>query len=143
MNIDGRASPAMRDALLAIWRYAHAGGKVRLLAYDVKRSPGKERDQASAEYLSRERAKGNNRAYWIVFGGNVHARKIKGLPIARHEDHEPPGYQIRDWSLIHLDVNYHGVPAGAALAPTRRRTARSFSWAPPAPPIAPHIQSSA
>ena len=107
-NMDGRASPAMRDALLAIRRYARAGGKVRLLAYDLKPSPGKERDTASAEYISGERARDRSNAYWIVFGGNVHARKIKGLPMEGFENLEPLGYQIRNWNLIHLNAKSRG-----------------------------------
>jgi hypothetical protein len=43
-----------------------------------------------------------------VFGGNVHARKVKGLPVAGYESHEPLGYQITSWNLIHLDANYRG-----------------------------------
>jgi hypothetical protein len=107
-NIDGRASSAMRDALLAIWRYSQAGGQVRLLAYDLQVSTWQERDEASADYISRERAGTSAQAFWIVFGGNVHARKIRGLPQAGYESHEPLGYRIRDWNLIHLDARYRG-----------------------------------
>jgi hypothetical protein len=111
-NIDGRASPAMRDALLAIWRYGHSGGKVRLLAYDLNVSTWQERDTASAKYISREKAKSTTDTFWIVFGGNVHARKTKGLRFAGappdSENHEPLGFQIRDWKLVHLNVYYRG-----------------------------------
>jgi hypothetical protein len=113
-NKDGRASSAMRDALLGIWRDAHAGGKVRLLAYDLPVSTWQERDRASAQYISRERATTGD-AFWIVFGGNVHARKIKGLPKEGYEDHEPLGYQIRDWNLLHLDVRYRGGASWACV----------------------------
>jgi hypothetical protein len=106
-NKDGRASSAMRDALMGIWRDSRAGGKVRLLAYDLPVSTWQDRDKASAEYISRERENAPD-SFWIVFGGNVHARKIKGLPMEGYEDHEPLGYQIRDWNLLHLDARYRG-----------------------------------
>jgi hypothetical protein len=120
-NNDGRASPAMRDALLAIWRYAQAGAKVRLLAYDLWGSTSQQRDTASAKLLSEEKAKSDAAAYWIVFGGNVHARKTKGLPWAGSEDHEPLGYQIRDWNLIHLDARYRGGAGWACTGPDPKK----------------------
>jgi hypothetical protein len=129
-NIDGRASPAMRDALLAIRRYAHAGGMVRLLAYDLKPAPGQERDKASAEHLSRERAKGGNGVYWIVFGGNVHARKIKGPPMAGYENHGTLGYQIRDWNLIHLNVNYRGGSGWGCVGPDPKKDCSVIQFGP-------------
>lgn len=111
-NRDGRASVAMRDALLSIRRYARAGGGVELVAYDLQVSTYQERDRASADYIRQKRDSDGSAAYWIVFGGNVHARKTKGLPFVNappgSEDHEPLGYLIRDWGLIHLDAAYRG-----------------------------------
>lgn len=108
-NRDGRASTAMRDALLAIRQYARTGGsEVELVGYDLRVATWQERDPASARYLSERRMKDATNAYWIVFGGNVHARKIKGMQMAGYENHEPLGYLIRDWNLVHLDAAYGG-----------------------------------
>lgn len=111
-NVDGRASSAMRDALVDIRSYARAGGDVELVAYDLRVATWQERDPASAEYIRQKRSADGADAYWIVFGGNVHARKIKGLPVANptpdDENHEPLGYLIKDWGLIHLNADYRG-----------------------------------
>lgn len=108
-NRDGRASTAMRDALLAIRQYARVGGgSVELLAYDLGVDTWQERDPASARYISGKRMKDGTNAYWIVFGGNAHARKVRGMQAPGYEDHEPLGYLIRDWNLLHLDAEYRG-----------------------------------
>ena len=111
-NHDGRASAAMRDALLEIRRLARAGNQVKLVAYDFGGATPAERDRKSAELIRQIRSIGNSKAFWIVFGGNVHARKTKGLPFlnapAGAADHEPLGYLIRDWGLIHLNAAYRG-----------------------------------
>lgn len=108
-NRDGRASTAMRDALLAMRQFARAGGaRVELLAYDLPVNTWQERDPASARYISGKRKNDGGNAYWIVFGGNVHARKVKGMLTAGYEDNEPLGYLIRDWDLVHLDAEYSG-----------------------------------
>lgn len=117
-NIDGRASSAMRDALLAIHGYAREGGKVELVAYDVRVLTVEERDRTSAELIRRKREQDGSAAYWIVFGGNVHARKIRGLPSPGYEDLEPLGYLIRDWGLIHLDAAYQGGAGWACMGPS-------------------------
>lgn len=117
-NRDGRASGAMRDALLAIRGYARAGGDVELMAYDFWGSASQERDSRSADYLQRKWTDDGTAAYWIVFGGNVHARKIKGLPLPGYEGHEPLGYLIRDWGLIHLDAAYGGGTGWGCTGPS-------------------------
>jgi hypothetical protein len=105
----------MRDALLEIRRLARAGNQVKLIAYDVKVTTIAERDKKSAELIRRVRSEGNSAAFWIVFGGDVHARKTKGLPFVNapsgSENYEPLGYQIRDWELVHLKMAYHGGTA--------------------------------
>lgn len=121
-NRDGRASEAMRDALLAIRGYARAGGDVELVAYDFWGSTSQERDRTSSEYIRQKRANDGAATYWIVFGGNVHARKTRGLTgpgaPAGYEDHEPLGYLIRDWGLIHLDAAYRGGSAWGCTGPS-------------------------
>lgn len=108
-NRDGRASTAMRDALLAVRQYARASGSVvGFVAYDLRVDTWQERDPASARYISEMRAKDSAGVFWIVFGGNVHARKVKGMSTAGYEENEPLGYLIRDWNLIHLDAEYRG-----------------------------------
>ncbi len=111
-NRDGRASAAMRDALLSIRRHARLGAEVELVAYDGKSMAIETRDSASAEFITRKRAADGDAPFWIVFGGNVHARKTRGLTgpgvPAGYENHEPLGYLIRDWRLIHLNAQYRG-----------------------------------
>jgi hypothetical protein len=121
-NRDGRASAAMRDALLAIRRLARGGAKVKLVAYDLWGETSAERDQKSADLIRRMREDKDGAAYWIVFGGNVHARKTKGLPFGNapsgSDNFEPLGYQVRDWGLIHLDAGYRGGASWACTGPT-------------------------
>ncbi len=121
-NWDGRASGAMRDALLTIRRLARAGGKVKLVAYDLWGDTSAERDKKSADLLRRVREDRGGAEFWIVFGGNVHARKTKGLPFnnapSGSDDFEPLGFLIRDWGLIHLDAGYRGGAAWACTGPS-------------------------
>jgi hypothetical protein len=120
-NLDGRASAAMRDALLEIHRLARAGNKVKLVAYDYGGTTSAERERRSAELIRRMHPDGDGNTFWIVFGGNVHARKTKGLPFfnapSGSEDHEPLGYLIRDWGLVHLDAAYRGGTSWGCTGP--------------------------
>jgi hypothetical protein len=121
-NTDGRASAAMRDALLEIRRIGRAGGRVQLVAYDLWDSTLAQRDKRSADLIRRKRSEDNGAVYWIVFGGNVHARKTKGLPFLNapsgSDEHESLGYLIRDWGLLHLDAAYRGGALWACRGPT-------------------------
>jgi hypothetical protein len=120
-NRDGRASAAMRDALLEIRRLARAGNPVKLVAYDLWGETSAEREKRSADLIRAIREK-QSAAYWIVFGGNVHARKTKGLPFVNapsgSDDHEPLGYLIRDLRLIHLDADYRGGTSWGCTGPS-------------------------
>ncbi len=120
-NRDGRASGAMRDALLAMRRLARDGAQMKLIAYDLGGESSADRDKKSADLIRRRREGEDAATYWIVFGGNVHARKTKGLPFTNappgSEDHEPLGYLIRDWGLIHLDAGYRGGTTWACTGP--------------------------
>jgi hypothetical protein len=111
-NRDGRASSAMRDALLSIWRHARAGAQVELVAYDGKSKSVEDRDSSSAAFITEKRTADGPAPFWIVFGGNVHARTIRGLTgpgvPPGYESLEPLGYLIRDWGLIHLNAGYWG-----------------------------------
>lgn len=121
-NRDGRASGAMRDALLAIRRLALAGGRVNLIAYDLGGETSAEREKKSADLLRRVRVERGGAEYWIVIGGNVHARKTKGLPFVNapsgSDDHEPLGFLIRDWGLIHLNAGYRVGAVWACIGPS-------------------------
>ncbi len=111
-NKDGRASPGLRDALLSIRRHARAGAQVRLVGYDGLSATAEGRDSASAAHIRRIRSRDTGNVFWIVFGGNVHARKTKGLSgpgvPPGYENREHLGYLIRDWGLVHLDAMYRG-----------------------------------
>jgi hypothetical protein len=120
-NRDGRASAAMRDALLDIHQQVQAGADISLVAYDIGGSSSQERETLSARHLRQERSRHPEAAYWIVYGGNVHARKTRGLPFRGappdSEQHENLGYLIRDFGLVHLNPMYRGgafwgCPAG-------------------------------
>ena len=121
-NRDGRASAAMRDALLEMRRLNGAGAQVKLVAYDFWGATSAERDKRSSDLIRRMREEIKSAAYWIVFGGNVHARKTKGLPFSNaprgSDDYEPIGYRIRDWGLIHLDVDYRGGAGWGCTGPS-------------------------
>ena len=120
-NQDGRASESMRDALLSIRRYARLSARVELVAYDGETPVMGERDKASAGFLRAKRDRDGPAPFWIVFGGNVHARKTKGLNVvgapAGYENYEPLGYLIRDWGLIHLNARYQGGAAWGCTGP--------------------------
>lgn len=112
-NADGRASTAMAHSLRALHGYRRAGGQLKLVAYDFWGADGQQRDQTSADFLQQLRIDmADAGAYWILFGGNVHARKTMGLPFRNappgSEDHKPLGYLLRDWGLIHLNASYRG-----------------------------------
>lgn len=108
-NRDGRASTAMANALRALHGYVRQGARLKLAAYDFGGAGPAQRDAASAQFLEQRRAQENTNAYWILFGGNVHARKTRGLPqVPGYEDHEPLGYLLRNWGLVHLDAQYRG-----------------------------------
>jgi hypothetical protein len=119
-NMDGRASTAMRDALLQMRRLGRDGGSLELVAYDSWGATSQERENSSAALLEQHRARHAGK-YWIVFGGNVHARKTRGMDMVGappgSENHEPLGYLLRDWNLIHLNVHYRGGSMWACMGP--------------------------
>jgi hypothetical protein len=119
-NMDGRGSAAMRDALLQMRRLGNGGGSLELVAYDFGGATSQERENSSAALLEQHRARHAGK-YWIVFGGNVHARKTRGLEIVGappgSENHEPLGYQLQDWNLIHLNVYYRGGSMWGCMGP--------------------------
>lgn len=108
-NRDGRASTAMSNAFRHLHGYARNDRNLRLVAYDFWGAGPSERDATSARFLEHRRLREHAETFWILFGGNVHARKTKGLPrVPGYEDHEPLGYLLRGWGLIHLDAGYRG-----------------------------------
>lgn len=121
-NIDGRASVAMRDALHAMHGYGHGGAKLQLLAYDLWGPSAQERDARSAAHIRQARSGAPPETFWIVYGGNVHARKTRGLPFRNappdSQDYEPLGYLIRDWNLVHLDAAYRGGAGWGCRGPS-------------------------
>src|SRR5690606_25874122 len=66
-NSDGRASVAMANALRAMHGYRHAGGALRLVAYDFWGADGQDRDRRSAEYLDQIRIDASPGTFWILF----------------------------------------------------------------------------
>lgn len=111
-NVDGRASVAMADALRRMHSDRRTPGSLKLVAYDFSGADVQQRDATSARHLQALHDQAPQDAFWILFGGNVHARKTIGLPFRNappgSEQHQPLGYKLRDWGLIHLNAMYRG-----------------------------------
>lgn len=109
-TLDGRAS---QGNFLLLEHLRRLKGQIKVVAYDVPRkfvdAPKvgiDSRDEASANYLDELRRRNNGNAYWVLLGGNVHARKSAGVPTLgpEYENYRPIGYMIRDWGLTHLNI---------------------------------------
>jgi hypothetical protein len=119
---DGRTSRAMLDLLDWARQQVAEGAQVRVVAFDsLPKSPLSgaagfdERDAAMAARLREELARLSPHEFPLIFTGNVHARKTKGLPFLNAppdaEQAEPLGYRLRDLSFVHVNAAYRGGSA--------------------------------
>lgn len=124
---DGRTSRAMLDLLDWVRQQAASGARVRVVAFDSL--PTSElsgatafdaRDAAMAAHLREELARLAPDEFPVIFTGNVHARKTKGLQALNAppgmENAEPLGYRLRDQDFPHLNISYQGGFAWTCIA---------------------------
>jgi hypothetical protein len=134
---DGRASVAMLNLLSTLRELSRSTGRIKVFAYDVPKSflprlsavsnrPAVEganlRELDDANYLETLRlAHGQQNAFWILFGGGIHVRKIKGElpslpPESGYDRFEPLGYLLQSWQLLHLNIAHDGGTVQACRA---------------------------
>jgi hypothetical protein len=112
---DGRTSRAMLQLLEWIRGRIAGGARVRVLAFGWEPPRGlsgtagfNARDAAMAARLRQELAGLPPGNFPIIFTGNVHARKTKGLPFLNAPpgaaNAEPLGYRLRDLPYLHLNI---------------------------------------
>ncbi|HTC45474.1 MAG TPA: hypothetical protein VK696_10530 [Steroidobacteraceae bacterium] len=154
---DGRTSQAMLKLLYSIREQIRSGAHIRVIAFDASSADTAAtrprdgaalfdwRDAAMAEYLRHELSNLNATDIPIIFAGNVHARKTKGL----HAQNAPPGmvnaeplgYRLRDLGFLDIDIDYRGGTLWTCFSPSdcgvhdggeRGRPVRPFAIAPSA-----------
>ena len=116
---DGRTSRAMLQLLDWIRGQIAGGARVRVLAFGWLPSGGlsgtagfNARDAAMAARLRQELSGLTPGEFPIIFTGNVHARKTKGLPFSNAPpgaaNAEPLGYRLRDLPYLHMNISDDG-----------------------------------
>ena len=116
---DGRTSRAMLQLLDWLRGQIADGARVRVVAFGWQPPRGLSgtagydaRDAAMAARLCQELAALTPREFPIIFTGNVHARKTKGLPFSNAPpgaaNAEPLGYRLRDLPYLHLNIADEG-----------------------------------
>lgn len=102
---DGRGSRAMMDLVDRVRSLRAAGLPVSLVAFGVETSTGSQRDMAMADVVQERRNKRRGDVF-IVLGGNVHMRTVRG--VAWDEGFTPMGWHLRneDKKLVTLDLSY-------------------------------------
>lgn len=128
---DGRTSRAMLSFLEWIRQEIADGARVRVVAVDSRpptsNQPGgaasfDARDRAMAQQLRHEVANAATDEMPVIFTGNVHARKTKGLHALNAppgmENAQPLGYQLRDLRFLHMNIAYHGGSAWTCFSPS-------------------------
>lgn len=125
---DGRTSQAMLALLTSMRSEIRAGRHIRVLAFDANPVTGLSgtaafdaRDAGMAEDLRHKLAGLAEGEIAIIFAGNVHARKVKGLKTENApgmENAEPLGYLIRDLGFLDLNIDFHGGSLWTCMPPT-------------------------
>jgi hypothetical protein len=116
---DGRTSRAMLRLLVWIRGQIAMRARIRVVAFDWQSPRGlsgtagfNARDGAMAARLRQKLALLTPKEFPIIFTGNVHARKTRGLPFINAPpgaaSAEPLGYRLRDLPYLHLNISYSG-----------------------------------
>jgi hypothetical protein len=119
---DGRTSRAMLALLDWVRQEIAGGARIRVIAFDFcpKQSASgaasfDARDEAMAVRLHQELSTLSPGEVPVIFTGNVHARKTKGLPFLNappgSEAAQPLGYRIKDLGFLHMNIAYSGGTA--------------------------------
>jgi hypothetical protein len=131
---DGRTSQAMLKLLFAVRAQIRSGAHIRVIAFDAPAADLPPtgptdgaavfdwRDASMAEYLRPQLAHLGAVEVPILFAGNVHARKTKGLQALGAppgmENAEPLGYRLRDLGLLTLNIDYRGGTLWTCFSPS-------------------------
>jgi erythromycin esterase-like protein len=124
---DGRTSRGMLDLLYSVRQEIHGGAQIRVVAFDSLPAPAlsgtaafNARDEAMADRLRHALSNLGAEEIPVVFTGNVHARKTKGLQALNAppgmENAEPLGYRLRDLGFLYMDIDYRGGSAWTCAA---------------------------
>jgi len=119
---DGRTSRAMLSLLDWVRQQIAHGARVRVIAFDSLAAPAlsgtaafNARDKAMADCLRHELSNLGADEVPVIFTGNVHARKTKGLQALNAppgmESAEPLGYRLKDLGYLHMNIDYRGGSA--------------------------------
>jgi hypothetical protein len=156
---DGRTSQGMLNLLYSIRAQIRAGSHIRVVAFDASSAlppPAaslggtalfERRDAAMAGYLRPKLSNLRAADFPVIFAGNVHARKTKGLHAENAppgmENAEPLGYRLRDLGFLALNIAYRGGTFWTCFPPSgcgvhdlgeSEPAATSFSISPSADP---------
>ena len=104
---DGRSSEAMRQALVQVRDWRHAGLPIQVVAFDPG---GKNRDETMAEQLRQARSQAREETF-IVLVGNLHARRDVGAPWDASLQFMTHRLLAAEPGLVSLDLAY---PRGSA-----------------------------
>lgn len=128
---DGRTSRAMLSLLEWVRQETANGTRVRVVAFDsvpaTSNQPGSAasfdaRDRAMAQRLRHELSNAAADEMPVIFTGNVHARKTKGLQALNAppgmENAQPLGYRLRDLGFLHMNIAYQGGSAWVCFSPS-------------------------
>ncbi len=131
---DGRTSQAMLTLLTSIRAQLRAGARIRVIAFDasstnapptVRREGAAAfdwRDAAMGDYLRHDLSGLSPADVSIIFTGNVHARKTKGLHALNAppgmENAEPLAYRLRDLGYLAMNIGYQGGTLWTCSSPS-------------------------
>jgi hypothetical protein len=124
---DGRTSRGMLDLLYSVRQQIRGGAQIRVVAFDSPpaaalsgTSAFNARDEAMADCLRHELSNLGADEIPVIFTGNVHARKTKGLQALNAppgmENAEPLGYRLRDLGFLYMNIDYRGGSAWTCAA---------------------------
>jgi hypothetical protein len=121
---DGRTSRAMLSLLGWVRQQTVSGSRIRVVAFDALPAAASNlgaaarfdaRDEAMALRLRHELSNIGVDEIPVIFTGNVHARKTKGLQALNAppgmEIAEPLGYRLKDLGYLHMNIDYRGGSA--------------------------------
>lgn len=130
----GRTSQAMFKMLVAIRAQIRSGAPIQVVAFDALSTDRSakdpkdgtaqfdRRDATMAEYLRPKVSNLKATDVAIIFTGNVHARKTKGLKALGAppgmENAEPLGYRLRHLGYLNVNIEYRGGTIWACFTPS-------------------------
>jgi hypothetical protein len=114
---DGTSSEALLKLLLNVRSWRRDKLPIKVVAYDIPAhaSAGVDREASNAAFLAELLRRQIKDAFTIIYSGNVHTRKTKGL--SGNDSFEPLGFRLRQWDMLHLDMATTGGSAWNCSGP--------------------------